>query len=95
MSTDKQRADFFWSNSEEPHKQRNSEILKKYPQIQELFGHDPKTKWQVLGFISAQVILAALVRNQSWWVLVTVAYVLGAVAGQAIILAMHEISRKL
>lgn len=94
IQQEKQRTDFFWSDKEEPHAIRRKEILAKYPQIADLFGYDPNTKWEVLGYIVLQVLLAAYVRNQSWWVLVLVAYVIGAVAGQAIILAMHEISRK-
>lgn len=91
----KKRTDFFYSNEGEPHKTRRMAILKKHPEIKELFGYDPNSKYIVLFWWVTQFTLAYYLRNSSWPLLLLVAYVYGGVAGHALFLAMHEISHSL
>jgi sphingolipid delta-4 desaturase len=79
----------------EPHAKRKEEILKKHPEIKELFGYDPLTKYQVLFWVFAQFFVAYFVRNESWLMLLVVAYCFGGFAGHALYLAIHEISHNL
>jgi len=46
---------FTFTEIQEPHKIRRKEILSKYPQVKELFGYDPNTKYQVIAWILAQI----------------------------------------
>jgi sphingolipid delta-4 desaturase len=62
----------------QPHRARRKEILEKYPEIKKLFGHEPKTKYMVAATVALQTFLAAAMREQSWPVFLTVAYVVGA-----------------
>ena len=90
--------DFIWSLKEEPHYSRRKEILKKYPQIQKLFGHEPLTKYVILGICAVQLFTAWLMRDslsyQSvlFWVL---AYFVGGTSNQALFLGIHELSHNL
>jgi len=91
--------DFYWSYSDEPHASRRREILKKYPQIKDFYGHDSNTKYIVVAWASAQLLLAYLLSaacfNASWGVITVIAYLFGGFAAQALYLAMHEISHNL
>lgn len=89
------REDFHWSYTDEPHASRRKEMLKKYPQIKELYGYDPSTKYLVTWWVLSQIFLAFLLKDASWFWMVFVAYTYGAVAAQALFLAMHEISHNL
>jgi hypothetical protein len=72
--------DFIWSLKEEPHFSRRKEILKKYPEIQKLFGHEPLTKWIILGIVAVQFLTAYTLsfegsyKTPLFWIL---AYVIG------------------
>jgi len=90
-----QRTDFFWSYSDEPHATRRKEILAKYPQVKELFGHDPSTKYVVAWWVLSQLAVAYVLRESSWGLIVLIAYCYGGFAAHALFLAMHEICHNL
>jgi sphingolipid delta-4 desaturase len=90
-----QPKDFFISYTDEPHVTRRREMLAKYPQIKELYGHDPRTKYVTVFWVLTQFMVGYLLRNASWGMVIFTAYVYGAVANHALFLAMHEISHNL
>jgi len=93
--SDVKRSDYFWSYSDEPHATRRKEILAKYPQVKELFGHDTNTKYIVLFWVSTQIALSFLLKDQPWGLIALIAYIYGGFAAQALALAMHEICHNL
>ena len=60
--------DFFWSSSEEPHTVRRRLILQKYPEINNLMGHCPRTKYWVLLSVVSQFLLAYYLEDKMWGV---------------------------
>lgn len=90
-----QPKEFYQSYTDEPHVSRRREMLAKYPQIKELYGYDPRTKFITAFWVITQFIVAYLIRNSSWGMMIFTAYVYGAVANHALFLAMHEISHNL
>ena len=94
-NVDGPRKDFHWDEGGEPHALRKAEILKAHPEIRELMGPDPMTKYQVFAVVAAQVAMAWWASRQSWRVLVPVAYLLGGAANCNLQLGMHEISHNL
>nr|QPF20891.1 sphingolipid delta(4)-desaturase DES1-like [Cherax quadricarinatus] len=89
------RTDFEWSYTAEPHASRRKEILKKHPEIKELFGNDPNLIWWVLGLVIFQILSLCLVRELSWlWVLI-LCYCIGGTINHSLMLAIHEISHNL
>lgn len=89
------RSGFVWSKEREPHAQRRREMLLKYPQIKELYGPCPRTKYLCLALVAAQLGAAFLLRAAPWPLIVLVAYLFGGVLNQALLLAIHELSHNL
>lgn len=86
------RNDFVWTNKEEPHLRRKYEMLKKYPQIEKLFGYDPETKWQCIFFVLLHFLICYLVKDRSWWLLIPTAWLIGGAFVQSMTVAIHEIT---
>ena len=89
--------DYYWSYTDEPHASRRKEILQKYPQIKELYGHDPDMKYTTLGLIVLQIVMAYYCSRPttSRLTFFLVAYVIGGTANHMLLLAMHELSHNL
>ncbi|SCU80349.1 LADA_0B06766g1_1 [Lachancea dasiensis] len=88
---------FYWVSHKEPHAVRRHAILKSHPEVKQLMGHEPRTKYIVCGVVALQCTMAYLLRDTSplslkFWLC---AYVVGATANQNIFLAIHELSHNL
>jgi len=86
------RSDFEWTESPEPHNLRRKEILKKYPQIKQLFGVDPWFKWQVIGLVLFQFFMMFVMKDRAWPVIIVAGYCFGGVINHTLMLAIHEIA---
>jgi len=86
---------FFWSSSAEPHAARRRAMLLAHPGIKELYGPCPKTKYVCLMLVVVQLSLAAALQSAPWWLLLVVAYFVGGVINQSLLLAIHEVSHNL
>ena len=66
-------------------------------QVTKLMGHEPLTKWVVLGVVSLQLGLACWLRNSSPLspIFLLCAYVIGGTANHNLFLAIHEITHNL
>lgn len=87
--------EFTWSETDEPHATRRREILKKHPEIAELFGPEPLTLPIVLFMCSIQFYVAYLVRESSWGVIFACAYCIGGFLNHSLQLGNHELSHNL
>mmetsp|Transcript_53930 Transcript_53930/g.122917 ORF Transcript_53930/g.122917 Transcript_53930/m.122917 type:complete len:340 (+) Transcript_53930:100-1119(+) len=86
---------FHWDNGPEPHAERKAKILKAHPEIRDLMGPCPYTKYQVAFVVSLQIALAYGASFLPWKFLVPVAYLVGGAANCNLQLGMHEISHNL
>lgn len=89
------RTAFTWSDQREPHAERRRRMLQQYPQIKELYGPCWRTKYVCTALVLAQLGLAYGLRDAPWWLLLLVAYAVGGVINQALLLAIHELSHNL
>lgn len=92
--------DFLWLHTEEPHRSRRLEIMKKHPQVTKLMGYEPLTKYIVFLVVSLQIaigIFFAKYYQIKWnsWIFIGVAYVIGGTANHNLFLAIHEITHNL
>lgn len=86
---------FVYSNSPEPHRARTKAILKTNPEIRSLIGKTPATFLAIVGLVSFQLILCWVLRDQSWWWVMGVAYFIGAFVDHALFVMIHECAHRL
>jgi sphingolipid delta-4 desaturase len=87
------KTEFFWETTDEPHTSRRRLILQKYPEIKELYGHCPKTKYVVLASVATQFALAYYLKDKMWTAeYFLISYVIGATITHSLFLAIHEIT---
>ena len=79
----------------EPHRIRTKAILKEFPDMRKLIGKNPNTIYAIIGLVSFQFVLCWLVADQSWWIVVGAAYLLGAFADHALFVMIHECAHRL
>jgi len=91
---DRSDRNFVWNNEDkdEPHVLRRAEILKKYPEIKELFGYEWKTKYIAGGTVALQIFCAWVTQEWRWPAYLAVVYIIGATANHSLFLAVHELS---
>jgi sphingolipid delta-4 desaturase len=87
--------DFIYSREPEPHRRRTRAILKDHPEVRELIGKNPRTFWYAIGLVAFQITLAILLRDRPWWLVVVVAYAVGAFANHALFTVIHECAHRL
>jgi len=87
--------DFYWDYSDEPHASRRKQILAKYPQIKQLFGHDWRICVQLLLMVSIQVFMTYMVKDMSWKEIIVLAYVVGGTLNHSLSLGLHECAHNL
>ncbi|CAF0754570.1 unnamed protein product [Adineta ricciae] len=87
--------EFYHVYTDEPHATRRKEMLKKYPEIKLLMGHDWRMSIQVTISVCIQIFVAILLRNSSWWTLFLCAYVIGGTINHTLSLALHELTHNL
>ncbi|KAF7334261.1 Sphingolipid delta(4)-desaturase [Mycena sanguinolenta] len=90
-------SDFLWLMTEEPHRTRRMEIMKAHPEVTKLMGHEPLTKYVVLGVVALQLYCAFVFRHTKPTspLLLFCAYAIGGTANHNLFLAIHEITHNL
>ena len=87
--------DFTHTDEREPHHDRTKAILQQHPEVRALIGKNPATFLIILGTVTAQIALAVVLRDAPWWMIVVVAYGIGAFADHALFVMVHECAHNL
>ncbi|KAG5643699.1 hypothetical protein DXG03_009748 [Asterophora parasitica] len=90
-------SDFLWLMNEEPHRTRRMAIMKAHPEVTKLMGHEPLTKYVVLGVVLLQLGVAVALRHTAYIspLFLFCAYAIGGTANHNLFLAIHEITHNL
>src|SRR6185369_13114733 len=86
---------FRFSEVSEPHRTRTLQILKQYPDVKKLMGKNPLTILAIFGLVSGMIAISYLVKDSAWWVVLLVAYFVGAFFNHALFVMIHECSHHL
>jgi sphingolipid 4-desaturase/C4-monooxygenase len=95
---------FYWSDSPEPHTGRRREMLKKYPQIKDLFSFNPLLAISSTFWVLLQMTVAFNIHRvfeyfgtsfAGWGIFVLVTYLVGATIAHGLFLAIHELTHHL
>jgi len=95
MSTSDRAAAFSRSSDPQPHKARTQAILRRHPEVREEIGKNPWSFALVLFLVALQFALAWWLRAGPWWLILVVAYTVGAVADHALFVLIHECAHNL
>lgn len=89
-------------NMDEPHVKRRITILQSHPEIESLYGYDPKSQYITLLSVGIQVTLAFLFGRVftentflNWFCFTVTAYVVGASLTQILGIILHECTHAL
>jgi len=89
------RTEFEWVFDEEPHKTRRIAILKKYPEIKQLYGYDTTFSWNCTGLVFLQIASLFYLQDKDWPFLLVVGYCFTGVINHSLAIAQHEILHNL
>jgi sphingolipid 4-desaturase/C4-monooxygenase len=88
-------ADFAHSAAPEPHRARTKDLLRRHPEIRALIGPSQRTFWYAKGIVLLQFGVAWFAASRPWWLVVVLAYTVGAFASHALFVAIHECAHRL
>ena len=77
------------------HNTRRKQIISVYPEIQELYGHEPMTKYIGIFLVIFQLILSTNYQSFNIYYQIIILYFISASISQALFLINHEISHNL
>jgi sphingolipid delta-4 desaturase len=87
--------DFMHTREGVPHHERIKTIMKAHPEIRELIGRNPQSFLYIAGLVTVQISLAFLLRNQPIWLILLVAYFIGAFINHGMFVLIHDASHDL
>lgn len=88
---------FTYTEDANCHPSRAREMIKKYPQIKELFGPYPLTGLIAAVLFTFQMAVATYFgkTETSWWIVALTSYVVGAIIHHAFFVIIHEAAHNL
>jgi sphingolipid delta-4 desaturase len=89
------KRDFTYSDQPEPHKERTRNILKDHPEVRDLIDRNPYSFLILLFVVAMQITIAVLLKESTWWLVLIIAYLIGAFANHALFVIIHEATHNL
>jgi sphingolipid 4-desaturase/C4-monooxygenase len=86
---------FAYSSAPEPHKARTKAILKEHPEIRQQIGKNLFSFPAITALVGIQFAAAYLLQDSPWWLILLVAYTVGAVADHGLFVLIHECAHNL
>ena len=86
---------FVVDDGPEPHRERTKQLLAAHPEAKALQGPAPASAAILVAVVAFQLALAWLVRGSSFWLVLAVAWLVGAVAVHALWVLIHEAAHNL
>lgn len=87
--------DFTYVTGTEPHRLRTKAIITAHPEVRQLIGKNPWTMLIIAVCVAFQIVLAYFLRDQSWWLIVALAWFIGAFPSHTLFVCIHEAAHNL
>ncbi|MBK8924166.1 MAG: fatty acid desaturase [Saprospirales bacterium] len=87
--------DFTYVDGTEPHRLRTKAIITAHPEVRQLITHNPVTALITLACVLFQLLMAYVLRDQSWWLIVALAWLVGAFPSHTLFVCIHEAAHHL
>ncbi len=89
------REGFSPTDAPNPHLQRTRRILRAHPTIRRFYRTYPPTGLWIAALVGVQLVLAAWLADKAWPWVVAASWVIGAPAGHALFVLLHEAAHDL
>ena len=89
------RAEYVVSEGQNPHVQRARDLIKRHPNVRELFGPYRLSALCAAAVVAFQLLVAYALRDAHWLGVVVAAYVVGAFASHSLFVLIHDASHNL
>ena len=89
------KTDFYYTTEKDLHFTRPLEILREHPEVKSYIGRNPMTIFAILGLVGGQAAMAYFAHNMPWWLVLVLAYFIGAFFVHALFVMVHECSHNL
>ncbi|MBY0413140.1 MAG: fatty acid desaturase [Bdellovibrionales bacterium] len=86
----KTNRDFIHVDGPNYHIRRRREIIAAHPEVRELYGPYQMSAVYIVLIVASQLAIAYFLRQQAWWLVALVAYVVGAFANHSLYVMIHE-----
>jgi sphingolipid delta-4 desaturase len=86
---------FHQSFQQEPHRERTKKIISEHPEVRNLIGKNPYTIFALLFMVGSMIFISYLLRDSAWWVILLVAYFVGAFFNHSLFVMIHECTHNL
>ncbi|MCB0542154.1 MAG: fatty acid desaturase [Saprospiraceae bacterium] len=89
------KQDFKYVEGTEPHRIRTKAIIAAHPEVKTLIGKNPNTAIIIAACVLFQIALAWLLREQNWWLVIGLAWLVGAFPTHTLFVCIHEAAHNL
>lgn len=86
---------FRHTHTPDPHIQNGKTIMRDHPEVKQYFGPYRLSAVYVVGVVLLQLVVAFLLRDAGWLLIILSAYVLGAFASHALFVLIHDATHNL
>lgn len=86
---------FTYTSQPNPHCQRSRALIKKYPEVRKLIGPYPPSALYIILMNIMMIALSYWSAGQSCWMIILLAYTVGALTNHALFVMIHEASHNL
>ncbi|PIP89213.1 MAG: fatty acid desaturase [Bdellovibrionales bacterium CG12_big_fil_rev_8_21_14_0_65_38_15] len=87
--------DYTHVDHEQIHRDRARKILKAHPEVRTLLGPNPWTSVFIFSLVFIQISTGYLLADKPWWLILIVAYALGAFISHGLYVLVHEVCHNL
>lgn len=87
--------DFTYITGTEPHRLRTKAIITAHPDVRTLIGKNPMTAVVIAVCVFFQFAMAYFLRDSAWWLVIALAWLIGAFPSHTLFVCIHEAAHNL